>query len=109
MRIEEVKKKTGFTTEAIFGIRKPPEYMCPTIDKIIKESKSYIDDVDDEDEKERAYYKHVFKGYLEDELNNLRYEIDELREWGESWKERYKTLYDKLDEIQQDNELNIII
>lgn len=84
--LKNIQDITGLTSEAIFNIRKPVDYMCSDIDSHIKDI-SIKSDVD---------------SYFED----IRSKVENLRDWGEQWKVLAKDLFNKLLEIDSDNTID---
>lgn len=85
------------SSESILGMIEPPEYQCPRIDAQIEKiaqaisicrSARRMGDIDAStlDDVECQIYS------VNDELNSLRFAIDELRAWGFEWKKLAKEL-----------------
>lgn len=94
------------TSEEILDIQKPPENTCPDIDKIIKAiNKAY--DIANQAEREchrvgdECGPADIFDDIqyelsgLEDELEKLRKANENLRTWGQHWKNLAKELLSK--------------
>lgn len=84
------------TTEELFSLNDPVPYQCSFIDEVVKKVKSI--------QKDLNYYRHDEKddlvhrldsisydiGNLDDEINEIRSSIEEVREWGNQWKDLCK-------------------
>lgn len=103
MTLEFLKNKTQKTSEYIFDIISPEDYMCPCIDKMIKEVKSncreILSSIKDQDMSSIEFYTSIIKDDTESDLEELRSRIDHLRDWGEQWKTLAKNLYDELTKL----------
>ena len=97
----------GLNSEDILGISTPPEYQCSHIDSVIaeiKDAQSTIEDVNyyigwKEYHKLDSYVNNLdrnFKG-MNEELEDVRSSIMDLRQWGEEWKIIAKWLIEKSD------------
>lgn len=85
-------------TEEIFGLNDPVEYQCSFIDEVVKKVKGV--------QKDCNYYRHDEKedlihrldsivydiGNLDDEINEIRSAIEDVREWGNQWKDLCKKI-----------------
>ena len=96
------------TSEELLDISVLPEQQCIRIDKIQKEIRSCIEDINDfcqvltniEGAESLATDIKFFKYRLDDrndELENLRKEVELLRKWGQDWKDLSKTLLGKIE------------
>ena len=56
--LKDIQNITGLTSEAIFNIRKPVDYMCSDIDSHIKDIETQCDYIMDGDE----YWIYFFEG-----------------------------------------------
>lgn len=54
--LKDIQDITGLTSEAIFNIRKPVDYMCSDIDSHIKDIRTQCDYIMDGDEEDVKYY-----------------------------------------------------
>mgnify|MGYP001529187679 CR=1 FL=1 len=54
--LKDIQNITGLTSEAIFNIRKPVDYMCSDIDSHIKDIETQCDYIMDRDEGDVIYY-----------------------------------------------------
>lgn len=57
--LKDIQDITGLTSEAIFNIRKPVDYMCSDIDSHIKDIRTQCDYIMDGDEEDVKYYSKV--------------------------------------------------
>ncbi|TCJ00006.1 hypothetical protein [Cytobacillus praedii] len=86
------------TTEELFGLNDPVEYQCSFIDEVVKKVKSIQRDMNyyRHDEKEDLIHRLDSISYdigdLDDEINDIRAALEEVREWGVQWKELCKRL-----------------
>lgn len=80
--LKDIQDITGLTSEAIFNIRKPVDYMCSDI-----YSKSIKSDVD---------------SYFED----IRSKVENLRDWGEQWKVLARDLFDELMKVNSNKAID---
>lgn len=89
----------GSTSEDVFGIFSPPENQCPSIDSIIQyhnygmnelEESFGIDDIDGVFKNVREAQKYL--GGLVDEIESVREAIENIRNWGQEWKDLAKEL-----------------
>lgn len=94
--LKDIQDITGLTSEAIFNIRKPVDYMCSDID-------SHIMDGDEEDAK---YYSKSIKSDVDSYFEDIRSKVENLRDWGEQWKALAKDLFNELLEIDSDNTID---
>lgn len=93
--LKDIQDITGLTSEAIFNIRRPVDYMCSDIDSHIKDIETQCDYIMDGDESD-------VDSYFED----IRSKVENLRDWGEQWKVLAKDLFNKLLEIDSDNTID---
>jgi len=109
--VDLLKTKVQATTsEELFDISKQPEQQCPTINKMQANVKDGCNEIEhyckdlrsvegaenlsSDIESSVSYYFH-YKTY---ELEDLRKEIESIRQWGEEWKNFAKSLLNKLKE-----------
>ena len=59
--LKDIQDITGLTSEAIFNIRKPVDYMCSDIDSHIKDIRTQCDYIMDGDEEDVKYYSKSIK------------------------------------------------
>ena len=87
------------TSESILGIPKPPDHQCPDIDGYVNNANIIESAISDalkcdelEDMKSNVedadWHASDIKGYFED----LRENMDLLRQWGQEWKDLAKRL-----------------
>jgi hypothetical protein len=102
VKIDELKAINGYlTSEEMFGIDSPPDYQCPKIDKIIKairaiEKNAKVGQYDEfEGLKDKLEDIDYYVYDLESQLEELRSNIDLLREWGLAWKKLAKEFAEK--------------
>ena len=87
------------TSEQLFGIDEPPPYQCSNIDKVIKVIRSIeklssqkFDYMDEDDLKSVLGDIEHDLWNLESEVESIRTECENIREWGQAWKDQCKTL-----------------
>jgi len=97
MKKDELKAINGYSTsEEMFDIELPPDYQCPFIDKIVKaireiEKNAKVGKYDEfEDLKNKLEEIDYYVYDLESKLEELRNNIELLREWGYAWKKLAK-------------------
>lgn len=59
--LKDIQDITGLTSEAIFNIRRPVDYMCSDIDSHIKDIETQCDYIMDGDEDDAKYYSKSIK------------------------------------------------
>ncbi|PAD70598.1 hypothetical protein CHH83_02005 [Bacillus sp. 7586-K] len=85
-------------TEELFGINDPVEYQCSFIDEVIKTVKSIQKDLNyfKYDEKEELMERLDSISWdirgLDDDINEIRSALEEVREWGNQWKDLCKRI-----------------
>lgn len=100
---EDIKSENimGATSEDILGLTSPVEYQCDNITNLIKKFNSIQflsnltrrDDSDDNEFLRDRLSDIAWESVdLEDEIEEIRSEIEKLREWGQEWKELAKKL-----------------
>lgn len=90
------------TTEERLGMIIPPSYQCSDIDKLIKVinwAEKYVTQstkTDDADELRNHLddIEYEMNG-LESDLEDIRKACEELRDWGQGWKDLAKNMADK--------------
>lgn len=87
--LKDIQDITGLTSEAIFNIRKPVDYMCM-----------------DGDEEDVKYYSKSIKSDVDSYFEDIRSKVENLRDWGEQWKALAKDLFNELLEIDSDNTID---
>jgi len=95
-----VKSSYGVeASEELLGIYTPPEHQCPKADRMIKSLRSAdknlenalkMEDVDDVisyivDAQDNLHA-------VDDEVDELREAVSDVRDWGQAWKDAYKDL-----------------
>lgn len=101
MTIQELKEKSGDTSERLFGIIAPYPYTCPDIDRNIKDLIFSAEELANCDETEKIYWLRSLKSDIEAYLNERRETIEQVRKWGEEWKELGKELFNELNSIDE--------
>jgi len=91
MRLDEVKRKTGSTTEEILGINEQPEPNCPFIDSFIEDIKKHLIYVHVDPKSHRLFLDLI------EALEEIRDRFTQLRDWGQDWKDITKNLLEKHD------------
>ena len=104
--LKDIQNITGLTSEAIFNIRKPVDYMCSDIDSHIKDIETQCDYIMDGDEEDVKYYSKSIKSDVDSYFEDIRSKVENLRDWGEQWKVLAKDLFNKLLEIDSDNTID---
>ena len=70
--LKDIQDITGLTSEAIFNIRKPVDYMCSDIDSHIKDIRAQCDYMMDGDEKDVKYYSKSIKSDVDSYFEDIR-------------------------------------
>ncbi|MFJ7950369.1 hypothetical protein ACIQZG_02455 [Lysinibacillus sp. NPDC096418] len=108
-KINQLKQERGIdvTSEYVLGIDEPPEHQCLNIDEVIKRVKGALKDCDysrdyikDEDlSNAESYADDVYHELydLEDAIEKIRTEIENVRAWGQEWKDLAKKLINETD------------
>lgn len=104
--LKDIQDITGLTSEAIFNIRKPIDYMCSDIDSHIKDIRTQCDYIMDGDEEDVKYYSKSIKSDVDSYFEDIRSKVENLRDWGEQWKALAKDLFNELLEIDSDNTID---
>ena len=84
--LKNIQDITGLTSEAIFNIRKPVDYMCSDIDSHIKDIETQCDYIMDRDEGDVIYYSKSIKSDVDSYFKDIRSKVENLLDWGEQWK-----------------------
>ena len=109
MNIDEFKKLIKVdTSEAVFGISKQPEQQCPRVDEHLRLNERSIKDVEyNLKEIQRTTDSAIVESNASDaewELTNLdatlaleelRTKCDDIRSWGQEWKDLAKQLLEE--------------
>lgn len=104
--LKDIQNITGLTSEAIFNIRKPVDYMCSDIDSHIKDIETRCDYIMDGDEEDVKYYSKSIKSDVDSYFGDIRSKVENLRDWGERWKVLAKDLFDELMKVNNDKTIN---
>lgn len=104
--LKNIQDITGLTSEAIFNIRKPIDYMCSDIDSHIKDIETQCDYIMDGDEDDARYYSKSIKSDVDSYFEDIRSKVENLRDWGERWKILAKDLFDELMKVNNDKTIN---
>lgn len=80
--LKDIQDITGLTSEAIFNIRKPVDYMCSDIDSHIKDIRTQCDYIMDGDEEDVKYYSKSIKSDVDSYFEDIRSKVENLRDWG---------------------------
>ena len=98
------------SSERLHGIVPQPEAKCPLIDKMLKKVEKGFDCLNDAVEAEtlEAAINAIDKAscFFEDidgpfgHLEETRKACEELREWGQEWKEKAKEYYDEIKTLE---------
>lgn len=104
--LKDIQDITGLTSEAIFNIRKPVNYMCSDINNYIKDIRAQCDYIMDGDEDDARYYSKSIKSDVDSYFEDIRSRVENLRDWGEQWKVLAKDLFDELMKINNDKTIN---
>jgi soluble cytochrome b562 len=93
MNINDVKEYYKVqNSEEIFDITTPPDYQCGYIDALIKKVNGaikYLDYKQNEENEElinRIDDAEYLLRYMEEDLEELRKAISDVRDWGNDWK-----------------------
>lgn len=70
--LKDIQDITGLTSEAIFNIRKPVDYMCSDIDSHIKDIRTQCDYIMDGDEEDVKYYSKSIKSDVDSYFEDIR-------------------------------------
>lgn len=104
--LKDIQDITGLTSEAIFNIRKPVDYMCSDIDSHIKDIRAQCNYMMDGDEKDVKYYSKSIKSDVDSYFEDIQSKVENLRDWGEQWKALAKDLFNELLKIDSDNTID---
>lgn len=110
MTIQEIKDKIGKTSEFIFDIPAQPYASCDDINKSVKDLKGLVDDIVEnrEDEKDVVFYARMLRGDIEDSLEARRSQIENVRAWGQEWKDLAKRLFDELTSVDEETAMRYV-
>jgi hypothetical protein len=103
VKVDLLVRQKPKTSEEKLGLTKQPEETCPRIDKFIKEIKWAIQDLEGamkdigrEDYKEaESDIDTALRNYIydiEDNYESLRKQCEDIRAWGQQWKNLAKDL-----------------
>lgn len=108
-KIDLEKLKNGKTSEEVFGISEQPKMCCPIIDSVIEEVATAASNIshhnaqyDSLDECQTALEgTHDIAIWLDvkDEMEKLRKQVEDIRSWGQEWKDLSKELFKKYGSI----------
>lgn len=104
--LKDIQDITGLTSEAIFNIRKPVDYMCSDIDSHIKDIIIQCDFIMDGDEDDAKYYSKSIKSDVDSYFEDIRSKVEKLRDWGEQWKVMAKDLFDELMKVNSNKAID---
>lgn len=104
--LKDIQDITGLTSEAIFNIRKPVDYMCSDIDSHIKDIRTQCDYIMDGDEEDVKYYSKSIKSDVDSYFEDIRSKVENLRDWGEQWKVLAKDLFDELMKVNSNKAID---
>jgi hypothetical protein len=85
-------------SEDIFDISNPPEYQCKKIDELVDKVKSIhkrsskYDRMEEDELKDALFDINWESDGLEKEVEELRTAIENVRQWGQEWKDFCKKL-----------------
>jgi len=74
--LKDIQNITGLTSEAIFNIRKPVDYMCSDIDSHIKDIETQCDYIMDGDEEDVKYYSKSIKSDVDSYFEDIRSKVE---------------------------------
>lgn len=100
-KIQELKEQHNCeTSDDLLDILSPPDYQCGNIDSIFKkvsiiEKLSNYKHDDEEELKNKLDEINYYIRDFEDELEDLRTAIDDVRRWGQDWKSKAKEMIEK--------------
>ena len=104
--LKDIQNITGLTSEAIFNIRKPVDYMCSDIDSHIKDIEIQCDYIMDRDEGDVIYYSKSIKSDVDSYFKDIRSKVENLLDWGEQWKVLAKDLFDELMKVNSNKAID---
>lgn len=104
--LKDIQNITGLTSEAIFNIRKPVDYMCSDIDSHIKDIETQCDYIMDRDEGDVIYYSKSIKSDVDSYFKDIRSKVENLLDWGEQWKVLAKDLFDELMKVNSNKAID---
>lgn len=108
MIIDELKMKYGLTSEQLFDIQEPLDYQCSKIDKCKSEYRTMFKDINnairlanryDNVEDFASDISSAIWGLDEDSFEELRTAIEEVRAWGQEWKDLCKKIINENPEL----------
>lgn len=91
------------TNEEAFEVREQPAPTCPMIDSLIKRSNEIMKTIRGynraNEEELRLMVDDVDTSirYFEDQLNEIRSHVEDIRSWGQDWKDVALDLSEKLE------------
>lgn len=102
-KVDEAKQSYHpYTSEALLGLSEPPEHQCSNIDEVINRVKGALKNCDysrdyikDEDlSNAESYADDVYHELydLDDAVEKIRTEIENVRAWGQEWKDLAKKM-----------------
>lgn len=98
-KIDELKSHYQKTySEDLFDIPRAPDFQCSRIDKLIKVIDSCYHSSNNTDRMDEDHLRSTLDDInselhrLDDELEKVRSACEDIREWGNSWKEFAKKL-----------------
>lgn len=104
MKVEEAKVKYEVkTSEDLFGIIHPPEHQCKNIDKIIKTINGIYKSTDNPRKLEEDDIVDLLNDinydlyHMDDDIEDIRKALEEVREWGQQWKDKCKEIIERYD------------
>lgn len=89
---------THVTSETVLGIQEPPAHMCSDLDEVIKLAKDTlhaVEQINGSDEHDDKWYVDSARGdigYIPSAVENIRTQVEDLRQWGQEWKDLAKRL-----------------
>lgn len=95
------------TSEALYGLPKQPENTCPAIDSAIRDLRQAMKTlesagrdcrhIEGADEIEEQIDDGVYQvSYLEEKFEHCRSQCEDIRAWGQAWKDLAKELLSNL-------------
>lgn len=96
------------SSEIVLGIPEPPAYMCSDLDRIISIGDNIINSLDDalhsDDPVNYIDYAIDEARRINSDVEEVRSQVEALREWGQNWKNLAKSLLEN-DAIDLEDEI----
>lgn len=108
MIIDELKMKYGLTSEQLFDIQEPLDYQCNKISKCKNDYQTMFKEIEKSLKLVNRYesvqdfaddISSAVWGLDEDSFEELRTAIEEVRAWGQEWKDLCKKIINENPEL----------